>query len=62
MTAPLNLPIEKESLIMDKTNKLTFENIEFILRVLEKEKANTTDQARLQMIEAIMEKIKKSTF
>ena len=62
MTAPLNLPIEKESLIMNKTNKLTFENIEFILRVLEKEKANTTDQARLQMIEAIMEKIKKSTF
>lgn len=62
MTAPLNLPIEKESLIMDKTNKLTFENIEFILRVLEKEKANTTDQARLQMIEAIVEKIKKSTF
>ena len=47
---------------MDKTNKLTFENIEFILRVLEKEKANTTDQARLQKIEAIVEKIKKSTF
>ena len=62
MTAPLNLPIEKESLIMDKTNKLTFENIEFILRVLEKEKANTTDQERLQMIDAIVEKIKKSTF
>lgn len=35
---------------MDKSIKLTFKDIEVIMKVLEKEKANTTDQARRQMM------------
>ena len=47
---------------MDKSIKLTFKDIEVIMKVLEKEKANTTDQARRQMTEKIMEEIKKTAF
>ena len=47
---------------MDKSIKLTFKDIEVIMKVLEKEKANTTDQARRQMIEKVMEEIKKTAF
>ena len=47
---------------MDKSIKLTFKDIEVIMKVLEKEKANTTDQARRQMIEKIMEEIQKTAF
>ena len=47
---------------MDKSIKLTFKDIEVIMKVLEKEKANTTDQARRQMIEKIMEEIKETAF
>lgn len=47
---------------MDKSIKLTFKDIEVIMKVLEKEKANTTDQARRRMIEKIMEEIKKTAF
>ena len=47
---------------MDKSIKLTFKDIEVIMKVLEKEKVNTTDQTRRQMIEKIMEEIKKTAF
>ena len=47
---------------MDKSIKLTFKDIEVIMKVLEKEKANTTDQARRQMIEEIIAEIKKASF
>ena len=47
---------------MDKSVKLTFRDIEVIMKVLEKEKATTTDQAKRQMIEEIIEDIKKTAF
>ena len=47
---------------MGKESKLEFKDIEFIMQVLEEEKASTTDQEKLQTIEAILEKIKKSLF
>lgn len=47
---------------MDKSIKLTFRDIEVIMKVLEKEKATTTDQAKRQMIEEIIEDIKKTAF
>ena len=47
---------------MDKSIKLTFRNIEFIVQVLEEEKAKTTDQAKRQMIEEIIEEIKQTAF
>lgn len=47
---------------MDKSIKLTLRDIEVIMKVLEKEKATTTDQARRQMIEEIIEEIKKTAF
>ena len=47
---------------MDKSIKLTFRDIEVIMKVLEKEKVTTTDQAKRQMIEEIIEDIKKTAF
>lgn len=47
---------------MDKSIKLTFRDIEVIMKVLEKEKTTTTDQAKRQMIEEIIEDIKKTAF
>lgn len=45
-----------------KTNHLTFNDIEFIMQMLEKQKASTTDPAERQKIEEIEEKIRKIAF
>ena len=47
---------------MAKTNHLTFNDIEFILQMLEKQKASSTDAAERQKIEEIEEKIRKIAF
>ena len=47
---------------MAKTNHLTFNDIEFIMQMLEKQKASTTDTAERQKIEEIEEKIRKIAF
>ena len=47
---------------MDKTNHLTFDDIEFIMQMLEKQKASTTEPAERQRIEGIEEKIRKIAF
>ena len=44
---------------MAKTNHLTFDDIEFIMQMLEKQKASTTEPAERQRIEGIEEKIRK---
>ena len=56
------LVYEKEKWIMAKTNHLTFNDIEFIMQMLEKQKASTTDPAERQRIEEIEEKIRKIAF
>lgn len=53
---------EKERWIMAKTNHLTFDDIEFIMQMLEKQKTSTTDPAERQRIEEIEEKIRKIAF
>lgn len=53
---------EKERWIMAKTNHLTFDDIEFIMQMLEKQKASTTEPAERQRIEGIEEKIRKIAF
>lgn len=47
---------------MAKTNHLTFNDIEFIMQMLEKQKESTTDPAERQKIEEIEEKIRKIAF
>ena len=47
---------------MAKTNHLTFNDIEFIMQMLEKQKESTTDLAERQKIEEIEEKIRKIAF
>lgn len=47
---------------MAKTNHLTFDDIEFIMQMLEKQKASTTESAERQRIEGIEEKIRKIAF
>ena len=47
---------------MAKTNHLTFNDIEFIMQMLEKQKASTTDPVERQKIEEIEEKIRKIAF
>ena len=46
---------------MAKTNPLTFDDIEFIMQMLEKQKAST-DPAERQRIEGIEEKIRNIAF
>ena len=46
---------------MAKTNHLTFDDIEFIMQMLEKQ-ASTTEPAERQRIEGIEEKIRKIAF
>ena len=47
---------------MAKTNHLTFDDIEFIMQMIEKQKASTTDPAERQRIEGIEEKIRNIAF
>ena len=47
---------------MAKTNRLTFDDIEFIMQMLEKQKTSTTDPAERQRIEEIEEKIRNIAF
>ena len=47
---------------MAKTNPLTFDDIGFIMQMLEKQKASTTDPAERQRIEGIEEKIRNIAF
>ena len=47
---------------MAKTNHLTFDDIEFIMQMLEKQKASTTEPAERQRIEGNEEKIRKIAF
>ena len=54
--------LKKERWIMAKTNHLTFDDIEFIMQMLEKQKTSTTDPAERQRIEEIEEKIRKIAF
>ena len=47
---------------MAKTNHLTFDDIEFIMQMIEKQKASTTEPAERQRIEGIEEKIRNIAF
>ena len=47
---------------MAKTKHLTFDDIEFIMQMLEKQKASTTEPAERQRIEGIEEKIRNIAF
>ena len=47
---------------MAKTNHLTFDDIEFIMQMLEKKKASTTEPAERQRMEGIEEKIRNIAF
>lgn len=47
---------------MAKRNHLTFDDIEFIMQMLEKQKASTTEPAERQRIEGIEEKIRNIAF
>ena len=47
---------------MAKTNHLTFDDIDFIMQMLEKQKASTTEPAERQRIEGIEEKIRNIAF